>query len=130
MGLALAAFLLCVVAVSALWGVNRGAAEDEEAVGRYQVGAPDLILDTATGRLVTASGQVLEPPIDAQGTQAGRYSVAGYVTAVTRAVGLDVINQPIARTDLVKGYAIADTETGKIVKQKVYHSQPIRAGEL
>jgi len=148
-GFGIAVIVLCVVAVAIGWSVVRGEAQDQQAgpllpppadlaartgsdegVGRYQFGAPDLILDTATGKLTNGSGQVLESPIDASGKDAGRYSVAGYVTAVTRTLGLDVLNQPTVQADLVKGYVIGDTKTGRIVKQRVYHSGPLQPGEL
>lgn len=128
--LAVAAVLLGGLVLAAVWGIGSGMAEEEQAVGRYQAGAPDLILDTATGKLARASGQVLEPAIDPSATEVGRYSVAGWVSAVTRSVGLDVIQRPVAATDLVKGYVIVDTKTGHVVKQKTYHSSPLQAGEL
>lgn len=99
-------------------------------VGLYQAAAPDLVLDTATGKLVDSKGQVLEQPVDQAGTEAGRYSAAGYVSAVTRSVGLGVINQPIARSELVKGYIIVDTQTGQVVRQQVYYRQPLQPSDL
>jgi hypothetical protein len=125
--------VICAAVAFAGWGVARGAAEgvkEEEPVGRYQVAVPDLVLDTMTGRLMSGRGQVLESPTDPSGTEVGRYSVDGYVTAVTRYVGLDVINQPVANTDLVKGYVVADTKTGQIVRQRIYYSQPLQRGDL
>ncbi len=106
------------------------AASDEQPVGRYQAVAPDLVLDTSTGKLTGAGGQVLEPPMAGGDEEVGRFSAAGYVTAVTRSVGLDVMNVPVARTDLVKGYVIVDTKTGRVVKKRVYESRPLRAGDL
>ena len=129
----LAVAVICAAAAFIGWGVSRGAAqeaEEKEPVGRYQVAVPDLILDTATGRLVNGSGQVLEQAIDPSGTDVGHYSVDGYVTAVTRYVGLDVMNQPVAQVDLVKGYVLADTKTGRIIKQRMYYSQPLRKSDL
>jgi hypothetical protein len=83
-----------------------------------------------TGKLTTTRGKVLEPPIDAAGTELGRYSLDAYVTAVTRNVGLSVIQQPVAYTDLVKAYVIADTRTGRIARQKTYYSQPLQPSDL
>jgi len=142
----LAIALVFVGAVVALvgWGVTGGSAQGmapdtglsgstaaaELVVGRYQAAAPDLVLDTATGRLAAGNGQMLEPPIDAGSTEAGRFSAAGYVTAVTRGVGIDVMQQPAARTDLVKGYVIVDTKTGRVAKSRVYESRPLQPGDL
>ncbi len=128
--IAAAAIVLCAAAAFLSWGVTRGVAQDQEPVGRYQVAVPDLILDTATGRLVNSKGQVLEQAADPSGDEVGRYSVDGYVTAVTRYIGLDVLQQPTMRVDLVKGYVLADTKTGRVVKQRVYHSQPLQEGDL
>jgi hypothetical protein len=126
-----AALILCVSVALVGWGVGRGVAEEEAAkVGLYQAAAPDLVLDTATGKLVDSRGQVLEQAVDQAGTQAGRYSAAGYVAAVTRSVGLDVINQPIANSQLVKGYVIVDTQTGQVVKQRVYYRQALQPTDL
>ncbi len=108
--------------------MHLGAAE--QAVGRYQAVAPDLVLDTTTGKLADGNGQVLEPPIDAGSTDVGRFSAAGYVTAVTRGVGLDMMQVPTARTDLVKGYVIVDTKTGRVAKSRVYESRPLQPGDL
>lgn len=120
--------LLALVAGVFIWQATTAA--DEPPVGRYQAVAPDLILDTATGRLASASGQVLEPPISPGSEEVGRYSAAGYVTAVTRRVGLDVINVPVAYTDLVKGYLIVDTRSGAVVRSRVYESRPLQPGDL
>lgn len=103
---------------------------DEQPVGRYQAVAPDLVLDTSTGKLTTSAGQMLEAPIEAAGKEVGRFSAAGYVTAVTRSVGLDVMNTPVARTDLVKGYVIVDTKSGRVVRKRIYESRPLRANDL
>jgi hypothetical protein len=129
-GLAAAALLVCAVAVVFGRGVARGAAQDEQVVGRYQMAVPDLILDTATGKLADSRGQVLEQPIDPSGSEPGRYTVDGYVTAVTRWVGLDVIQSPIQRVELVKGYVLGDTKTGRIIKQRIYYSRAIQEGDL
>ncbi len=126
---AMAVVMACAVVAFLGWGVSRVGAQEEQVVGRYEMAVPDLVLDTATGRL-TSRGQVLENPIDPTGTEVGRYTVDGYVTAVTRYVGLDIMNQPIARTDLVKGYVVGDTKTGAIVRQRRYYSQPIQRGDL
>jgi len=129
-GLAVAALLACAALVAVGWSKARGAAEEEQPLGRYQAAAPDLILDTATGKLVTSKGQVLEPPIDAAGKEVGRYTGAGYVTAVTRSVGLDVISRPTMSVDVVKGYVVADAKTGRVLRQRVYYSQAMRPGDL
>ena len=121
---------LCAAVGLLAWGVSRGAEQEEEPVGRYQVAVPDLVLDTTTGRLVDGRGQVLEQAIDPSGKEIGRYSVDGYVTAVTRSVGLDVIGQPVAVSSLVKGYVVADTQTGRVLKQRIYYSQPLQRGDL
>jgi len=130
--MAAAVVALCAAVGFLAWGVTRGAAQEqeEEPVGRYQVAVPDLVLDTATGRLVNGRGQVLEQAIDPSGEEVGRYSVDGYVTAVTRSVGLDVMNQPVAMSGLVKGYVVADTQTGRVLKQRIYYSQPLQRGDL
>lgn len=111
-------------------GPYGSAAIAEQVVGRYQAAAPDLVLDTTTGKLTDGAGQVLEPPIDASSKDVGRFSAAGYVTAVTRSVGLDVIGVPVARTDLVKGYVIVDTKTGQVVKSRVYQSRALQPTDL
>jgi hypothetical protein len=111
-------------------GPYGSAAIAEQVVGRYQAAAPDLVLDTTTGKLTDAAGQVLEPPIDASSKDVGRFSAAGYVTAVTRSVGLDVIGVPVARTDLVKGYVIVDTKTGQAVRRRVYESHALQPTDL
>jgi hypothetical protein len=129
-GLIVAIFLLGIIAVGLGWSVVRGEAEDEQVVGKYQFAPPNLILDTATGKLTAKGGDTLESPIDAGGKDVGRYNVAGYVTAVTRTVGLDMLNQPAFTQDLVKGYVIGDTKTGPIVKERVYYSAPLGRGEL
>jgi len=133
-GMVVAVVALCAALGIIGWGVTRGAAqvaaEEEEPVGRYQVAVPDLILDTATGRLTGDGGKVLETPVDPSGEAVGRYSVDGYVTAVTRRVGLDVINQPVAYPELVKGYVVADTKTGRIIKTRVYYAQPLTRNDL
>ncbi len=128
--MAAAVVALCAAVGFLAWGVSRGAAQEEEPVGRYQVAVPDLVLDTATGRLVDGRGQVLEQAVDPSGKEIGRYSVDGYVTAVTRSVGLDVIGQPVAVSSLVKGYVVADTQTGRVLKQRIYSSQPLQQGDL
>lgn len=111
-------------------GTAAGSEKQDQPVGHYQVAVPNLVLDTATGKLVGANGQVLEPPVDPSGSEVGRYSVDAYVTSVTRSVTLNVLNVPVANVDLVKGYVIADTKTGRIVKQRVYYSAPLQAGDL
>jgi hypothetical protein len=137
-----AILLAAVVVAVAGWGLSRssalaqvvggGAAEEkqDQPVGRYQVAVPNLVLDTATGKLMGGNGQVLEPPLEPNGSEVGRYSVDAYVTSVTRSVSLNVIGVPAASVDLVKGYVIADTKTGRIVRQRVYHSAPLQAGDL
>jgi hypothetical protein len=122
--------VLCAAAALIGWGVARGQAPESDLVGQYQVAAPDLVLDTTTGRLIGDGGKVLERPIDSSGAELGRYSVDGYVTAVTRTVGLDVLELPVAHTGLIKGYVIADTKTGKIVRQRVYYSRPLQPDDL
>jgi len=151
--LGIAIFLVGVVAVVTGWTIVRGEAQDtvapvtppltvltpdgtaraagtEQPVGRYQFAAPDLILDTATGKLTTQSGQLLEGAIEPGGKDLGHYSVAGYMTSVTRSSGLDALNQPTIAVDLVKGYVIGDTKSGRIAKQRVYYSQPMQPGDL
>ena len=127
---AVAVVVTCAAIVFVGWGVARSAEEEEQVAGRYQFAVPDLVVDTATGRLVNSKGQVLEGPIDPSGSEVGRYSVDGYVTAVTRSVGLNVLDQPVARTDLVKGYVLGDTKTGRVVRQRVYYSEPLQRGDL
>ncbi len=130
----LGAVIVALAAMALLgYGIAGGVAEEEEKednLGRFQVAAPDLVLDTATGRLVTSKGQVLEQPVNPAGEEIGRYSVDGYVTAVTRRVGLDVMNQPVIWPELVKGYVLLDTETGRIIRQKVYYRQPLQQSDL
>ena len=129
-GMAVAVVVLCAAVAYVGWDVARGQAPPEEPLGRYQVAVPDLVLDTMTGRLTSTRAGILEQPIDPSGTEVGRYSVDGYVTAVTRSVGINVLDQPVAFTDLVKGYVIADTKTGRIVKQRTYYSQALQPGEI
>lgn len=131
-GLRLAVTVLLICGAVAATGlvVSRVSAQEEPSVGRYQFAAPDLVLDTATGKLIGDGTRVLRAPLDPSGTEVGRYSVDGYVTAVTRWVGLDVINQPIQRVDLVKGYVLGDTQTGRIVEHRVYYSRPLQPGDL
>ncbi len=127
--MAVAVVILCAAAFIG-WDPARGQAPEEEPNGRYQVAVPDLVLDTMTGRLTIRGGRVLEQSIDPSGTEVGRYSVDGYVTAVTRNVGLNVMEVPVAYTDLVKGYVIADTKTGKVLRHSIYYSQPLQSGDL
>ena len=122
--------LSCLILAVVGWSVGAGDAEAPQEVGRYQAAAPDLVLDTMTGRLTDSKGIVLEPVIDASEKQIGRYSGSGYVAVITRFVGLNIVNQPYAQQELVKGYSIVDTKTGQVVKQKVYASQPIVGNEL
>lgn len=129
-GLVVSILLVGIVAVAIGWSGGRTEAQDEQVIGRFQFAAPDLILDTATGRLTTGGGAILEPPIDASGKDVGRYSAAGYVTAVPRTVGLDVLGQPTMSADIVKGYVVGDTKTGRILKQRVYYTQPIGPGDF
>jgi hypothetical protein len=129
-GLAVAVLTLCAAVAFIGWDSARGQAPDEEPTGRYEAAVPDLILDTMTGKLTRRGGRVLEQPIDPAGTEVGRYSVDAYVTAVTRKVGLSIIEVPIAYTDLVKGYVIADTKTGQILRQKLYYAQPLQPDDL
>lgn len=121
--------VVCAFLVISGWGVSRGMAQQDE-VGRYQVAVPNLVLDTATGRLTNSAGQVLEQPIDPAGEELGRYSVDGFVTAVTRSVGLDVINQPVVWPQLVKGYVILDTQTGQVVREKIYYRRALQQNDL
>jgi len=125
-----AVVVLCVTVALLSWGVGSGAEEEQVASNQYQAVAPDLVLDTATGKLANSRGQVLEQAIDPSGTAAGRYSAAGYVTAVTRAVGLSVINQPVVYPELVKGYVIVDAQTGQVVKQRNYYRQALQPTDL
>lgn len=129
-GMAVAVAVTCAAVGFLVWDVTRGAAQDEAPVGRYQMAVPDLVLDTSTGRLVNGQGQVLEQAIDPSGAEIGRYCVDGYVTAVTRSVGLDIIQQPTMQVDLVKGYVLGDTQTGRVIKQRTYYSQPLQRGDL
>ena len=122
--------LVCATVAAVAWGIASSVAQEEAAVGRYQMAVPDLVLDTATGRLVDGKGKVLEQPVDASGSEVGRYCVDGYVSAVTRQVIMNIVEQPIVRVDLVKGYVLGDTKSGTIIKQQVYYSHPIRPGDL
>ena len=123
--------LFCLVTGLVGWGVGVvGAAQEEQPVGRYQVAVPDLMLDTATGRLVDSGGSVLEQAIDPAGKEPGRYSVDGYVTVVTRFVGLNVLNVPYAQQEMVKAYVIGDTKTGRVLRQRVYETQPVDTTSL
>ena len=121
--------VLCAFLAVSGWGVSRGMAQQDE-VGRYEVAVPNLVLDTATGKLTNSAGQVLEQPIDPAGEELGRYSVDGFVTAVTRSVGLDVINQPTVWPQLVKGYVILDTQTGQVVREKIYYRRALQQSDL
>jgi len=129
LGIAVAVMAVCAAIAFLGWGVTGGAAQEEQAVGRYEVAVPDLVLDTATGKL-TSKGQVLEQAIDPSGQEIGRYSVDGFITAVTRRVGLNVLEQPVVWPELVKGYVIVDTKTGQIVKQRTYYSRALQEGDL
>ena len=129
LGIAVAVMAVCAAIAFLGWGVTGGAAQEEQAVGRYEVAVPDLVLDTATGKL-TSKGQVLEQAIDPSGQEIGRYSVDGFITAVTRRVGLNVLEQPVVWPELVKGYVIVDTKTGQIVKQRNYYSRALQEGDL
>ena len=124
-----AVVIICAAMALLGWGISRCAAQQDE-VGRYQVAVPDLVLDTATGKLVTSKGQVLEQPVDPTGEEVGRYSVDAYVTSVTRNAGLDIINQPVVWPQLVKGYVLLDTQTGQIIRQKIYYRQALQRNDL
>jgi len=126
-----AVVVLCATIAVLGWGVGKGVAEEEKTdLGKYQAVAPDLVLDTTTGRLSNSDGQVLEQSIDPSGTKIGRYSAAGYTTAVTRSVGLSVINQPVAYSETIKGYIVIDTQTGQVLKQRVYYRQPLQSNDF
>ncbi len=129
-GLVVVILLVGIVAAAIGWSGGRIEAQDEQVIGRFQFAAPDLILDTATGKLTTGGGALLEAPIDAAGKDIGRYSAAGYVTAVPRSVTLDALAMPALSADMVKGYVIGDTKTGRILKQRMYYSQPIGPGDF
>ncbi len=120
-----AVILICAATVLLGWGITRGAAEqdEQEPVGRFQVAVPDLVLDTATGRLTNSKGQVLEQPLDPTGEEIGRYSVDGYVTAVTREAGLNVVEQPVVWPQLVKDRRYT---TSSLSKLAIYRLARIR----
>ncbi len=107
-----------------------GAAQEDQPVGRYQVAVPDLMLDTATGRLVDGGGTVLEQAIDPAGKESGRYSVDGYVTVITRLVGLNVLGVPYSQQEMVKAYVIGDSKTGRVLRQRIYETQPVDTTSL
>ncbi|MFB3879948.1 MAG: hypothetical protein ACE149_01730 [Armatimonadota bacterium] len=125
-----AVVVLCGTMGLLAWGVGSGAEEEAAPSNQYQAVAPDLVLDTATGKLTNSQGRVMEQAIDPSATVAGRYSAAGYVTAVTRTVGLNVINQPVVYPELVKGYVIVDAQTGQVVTQRIYYRQALQASDL
>lgn len=122
--------LFCLVTALVGWGVSVVGAQEDEQAGRYQVAVPDLMLDTATGRLVTSGGAVLEQAIDPSNKEPGRYTVDGYVTVITRLVGLNVLGVPFVRQELVKGYVIGDSKTGRVLRQRIYATEPIEPTSL
>jgi len=119
-----------VLGGAAAGGGGAGPETQEPPVGRYQAAVPDLVFDTASGKLVGANGQVLEPPLDPTASEVGRYSVDAYVTSVTRSVTLNVVSMPVANVELVKGYLIVDTKTGRVMRHRIYYSAPLQAGDL
>lgn len=126
-----ASVVLCLTLACIGWGISRSsAAEEKDQTGRYQAAAPDLVLDTATGKLMTSRGQILEQPINPTNEKVGRYSAAGWETAVTRSVGLNMINQPVAYAETVKGYILLDTQTGQVLKERVYYREPLQADDF
>lgn len=130
--LAVAVLLICGAVAATGLVVSRVSAQEELSVGRYQFAAPDLVLDTATGKLTGDGSRVLRAPVDPSGAEVGRYSVDGYVTTVMRRTDLRASSQPILydRMVLVKGYVLGDTQTGLVVEHRVYYSQPLQPGDL
>lgn len=130
--LAVAVLLICGAVAATGLVVSRVSAQEEPSVGRYQFAAPDLVLDTSTGKLTGDGGRVLRAPVDPGGTEVGRYSVDGYVTTVTRRADLQVSRQSIfyQREELVKGYVLGDTQTGLVVEHRVYYSRVLQPGDL
>jgi len=102
----------------------------EPQVGRYQVAAPDLVCDTATGRVVDGRGQQISPAIQPAGQEVGRYQAAGYLVVVTRAATTDAIGRSLVNNELIKAYAVLDTTTGRIVRQGRYYSAPLTPQDL
>jgi predicted anti-sigma-YlaC factor YlaD len=117
--------LVCLVTALVGWGVSVVGAQEDEPVGRYQVAVPDLMLDTATGRLVDGKGSVVEQAIDPSNKESGRYTVDGYVTVITRVVGLNIVGVPFVQQEMVKGYVIGDSKTGRVLRQRIYETQPV-----
>ena len=130
--LAVTVLLICGAVAATGLVVSRVSAQEEPSVGRYQFAAPDLVLDTATGRLTGDGSRVLRAPVDASGKEVGRYSVDGFVTTVARRMDLGASGKPILynRVDLVKGYVLGDTQTGLVVEGRVYYSRPLQPGDL
>ena len=93
------------------------AGTEQPPVGRYTAVAPDLVLDTATGRLTDVKGTVVSAAVDASGSQVGRYHAAGYVTTVVRRIWVDILSRGQADIQVVKGFTLVDTTTGNAVKE-------------
>jgi predicted anti-sigma-YlaC factor YlaD len=125
LGVLAAVALVCLATALVGWGVSVVGAQEDQPVGRYQVAVPDLMLDTATGRLVDGRGSILEQAIDPSNKESGRYTVDGYVTVITRVVGLNIVGVPFVRQEMVKGYVIGDTKTGRVLRQRIYETQPV-----
>ena len=90
------------------------------------------LANIAGGKLTGDGSRVLRAPVDASGTEVGRYSVDGFVTTVARRADLRASSQPILydRVELVKGYVLGDTQTGLVVEHRVYYSRPLQPGDL
>jgi len=130
--LAVTVLLICGAVAATGLVVSRVSAQEEPSVGRYQFAAPDLVLDTATGRLTGQGSRVLRPPVDPAGTEVGRYSVDGYIATTMRQADLRTTQRPFLyqRAGLVQGYVLGDTQTGLIIEHRVYYSRPLQPGDL
>ena len=104
------------------------AQEDEPAVGKYQVAAPDLITDTTTGSIVDAKGKTIAPPVSPKPKPVGTYQTAGWVTVATKVAAWDAFGRPQVVSEERRSFATVDTTTGKIAASKTYSRRPVVSG--
>ena len=105
--------------------------EVEAVVDLYRVAAPDLVINTATGAVKNSAGETIVPALMPAGETPGRFDAAGYATTLTKSVVTTALGQQAISKTLVKSVSVIDTTTGAfMVKDRIYYSQPLTAGDL
>ena len=103
-------------------------AQEQPAVGKYQVAAPDLICDTMTGAITNAKGAVIAPAVSPQPKAVGTYQAAGWVTVTAQSVAYDGLGRPQITSQEQRAYATVDTTSGQIAAFKTYATSPVVTG--